>query len=83
MTSQQHADHLLAIYQQRRSLPSHLRLVSADFIALHRQATDEYEAQLAAVTREMSALSSSAGAVKDGESVRVPSAYGQTGGQSS
>jgi hypothetical protein len=55
MTSQQHADHLLAIYQQHRSLPSHLRLVSADFIALPALKDWIETPEQAAVTREMAA----------------------------
>jgi hypothetical protein len=48
MTSQQHADHLLAIYQQRRSLPPRLRLVDAPPLV-----PDDYEETLADVAAEM------------------------------
>lgn len=51
MTSQQHADHLLAIYQQRRSLPPRLRLVDAPPLA--PGVDSDYDAVLADVAEEM------------------------------
>lgn len=55
MTSQQHADHLLAIYQARRALPPAMRLADVDKFCRDALVEDDgYDATLEAVALAVS-----------------------------
>ena len=53
MTSQQHADHLLAVWQQRRVLPPAMRLADVDKFCRDALIEDDYDSTIRRVADAM------------------------------